>query len=772
MKATDAILKRFRINGRIGVTVTFLAVLAILNSNTVAQEHPAGAVLAITVDGENPAAAPYNIPVGSCQDFAALWIDAGGTKHLAAPSEIEWSLQADNRASLQITEKGFASVDVRNDGTGRLYARSGEGISAELALSFEPLAHQSNGPSFLALTVPKDGGRILYQQAASGIPLTSLALYDGPVPLKGVQFYLDGTLIDTAATAPYAVTYRDVSALPSWARHRVTANALFEHMGDSILEKEITFSVVPVDADKNSDGLPDDPFATGLLPGDIWLGCLRNVPGTNEALATPAITVVAALASGSAPNPPVVIQDPDNPARTTVITPPIGLLFPEETGFLVAFVCNDLNALADKLPSSLPGEMVAQGRFVFVSVLASRDRGKTVYTLDAERLAATPIRVDMHGVGVVPVENARFLFYPGEATDSDTSECALALTSDESWEAPARGSRTETGLLSTWVTQSGLYAPFRTQDQIKIMALWNVKTGVPSGYSVGGDTVVIRIAGVPTGKTPSVAFQDVPAPQVQRVNRDEELYEVIVPRAPRTSRPTISLAVDVRAWLPDQPYNADTLPHGFTYTGPTVSTVKPDVGSPDGGTTVWVWGEGFDTEGMAGRMGVSSLVQIADITPLMFRAVTTRGNAGTVDLTVRTANGYLGTLRNAFTYSNTAQTESGISLLTPSVVTASRTAHSRASCILIRPWSGRTVAPSSASRARALSAAILHPLGSSSTAAKRRLPRMSRGCNPPTPNCMWLCLHCPKKRLRMPTGFPWTCKWSIPTVPLPVMPIA
>jgi hypothetical protein len=92
-----------------------------------------------------------------------------------------------------------------------------------------------------------------------------------------------------------------------------------------------------------------------------------------------------------------------------------------------------------------------------------------------------------------------------------------------------------------------------------------------------------------------------------------------------------------------------TLNNAFTYSsGPTVSSVSPNVGPLAGGTAVTITGANFVSPATV-MFGGTAATNVTVVSSTSISAVTPPGSAGLVGVTV-TANGQNGTLDNGFTY--------------------------------------------------------------------------------------------------------------------------
>lgn len=106
-------------------------------------------------------------------------------------------------------------------------------------------------------------------------------------------------------------------------------------------------------------------------------------------------------------------------------------------------------------------------------------------------------------------------------------------------------------------------------------------------------------------------------------------------------------AQDVVVTNPDD--RTGTLAGGFTYRDPpTVTGIAPASGTAAGGTTVTVSGTGF-VAGAAVTLGTAA-ASVTGVTDTTITAVTGRGAAGTVPVTVTNPEGQSATLDAAFTY--------------------------------------------------------------------------------------------------------------------------
>ena len=305
------------------------------------------------------------------------------------------------------------------------------------------------------------------------------------------------------------------------------------------------------------------------------------------------------------------------------------------------------------LPPLPPYEPLAQGRFVFVSVLVSGNRGQTFDTIDPDRFAHYPLLIEMYGVPAVSGDNVRFLAYPGDLVNAGTeggSDVRLDLSAHGDWMAAPKGSRVEAGLVSTLATAPGIFAPFRTPARMRILSLWNAATGVPQGFSIGGDIVEVAVADVPPGLVPRIEFDGIPARPVQAANPSGLVFTVATPRAARQDKPVFARKVDVHVYAPNDPLNSDTLADGFTYVGPEITSIDPDAGPQSGGVPVLVRGDGFDDVGISARLGGAAVVGIRDVSRTAFRGTTGARDPGIVDIEVRTANGFIGTVPALYSY--------------------------------------------------------------------------------------------------------------------------
>jgi hypothetical protein len=163
------------------------------------------------------------------------------------------------------------------------------------------------------------------------------------------------------------------------------------------------------------------------------------------------------------------------------------------------------------------------------------------------------------------------------------------------------------------------------------------------GPSTGGTAVTISGSNFTTAGTTAVRFGGVSATNVNVVSST-----TITCSTPAHG----SGAVDVTV---ANDFGEDTLPGGFTFSGPpTVSGVTPSQGTTDGGTAVTITGGGFtdtgDTDVTFGGIDATSIVVVSSTT---ITCETPPHAEGKVDVTVSNSNGS-DTLNDGFTYQGPA----------------------------------------------------------------------------------------------------------------------
>ena len=224
--------------------------------------------------------------------------------------------------------------------------------------------------------------------------------------------------------------------------------------------------------------------------------------------------------------------------------------------------------------------------------------------------------------------------FGGTAATSYTVNSSTSITAV----SPAHAA----GTVDIQVNTTGGLTPITSADQFTYTATKPVISSLtPSvGTPAGGDTVTITGTGF-TGAT-TVSFGSTPATSFT-VNSNTSITAT-------SPAGTATSTVDITVTGPGGTSNTTTADH-FTY-GPVITSVSPNSGSHNGGTTVTIKGAGFTgaTSVQFGSTSVTSGITV-NATGTQITVKAPAGAAGTVDVTV-TAGGFtsLASASQTFTY--------------------------------------------------------------------------------------------------------------------------
>lgn len=195
------------------------------------------------------------------------------------------------------------------------------------------------------------------------------------------------------------------------------------------------------------------------------------------------------------------------------------------------------------------------------------------------------------------------------------------------------------GAVSTLNTQPDLSPPTSPPPTVSSVS-------PDSGSTAGGTGVAITGSGFQGGA--SVRFGDVNATDVNVVSASQ--IEAITPAHP-------SGVIVVQVDNPDG--QRGTLTNGFTFQDapePTVTAVSPNSGPVSGGTAVIITGTSFQS-GAGVLFGTVPATDVTVSSSEQIQAVTPAHAEGVVDITVRNADGLLGTLPAGFTFGSNTGSE-------------------------------------------------------------------------------------------------------------------
>jgi hypothetical protein len=160
-----------------------------------------------------------------------------------------------------------------------------------------------------------------------------------------------------------------------------------------------------------------------------------------------------------------------------------------------------------------------------------------------------------------------------------------------------------------------------------------------NGTTAGGSSVTITGAGFLTGAT--VSLGGAAATNVNVVSATS-----ITATTPAHAAGAVSVVVT------NTDAQAGTLPNGYTYgnPAPTVTSITPNTGTANGGTSVTITGTGFLT-GATVSLGGTAATGITVVSATSITATTPAHAAGAVTVTVTNADAQNGSLTNGYTYS-------------------------------------------------------------------------------------------------------------------------
>ncbi len=140
--------------------------------------------------------------------------------------------------------------------------------------------------------------------------------------------------------------------------------------------------------DLDGNGFVDNPFAALPNPGDQWQALVEGPECTRLIVMTPMV-----LDEGYTP---LFLQNPAYPEQVTSVWAPNALIEPEEYGILIAATACSPEDLywpyeTGAMRASEPGALTQDGAYTDISLIVSRDQGRTFDEVTPLRLAAHPI---------------------------------------------------------------------------------------------------------------------------------------------------------------------------------------------------------------------------------------------------------------------------------------------------------------------------------------------------------------------------------------------
>lgn len=157
------------------------------------------------------------------------------------------------------------------------------------------------------------------------------------------------------------------------------------------------------------------------------------------------------------------------------------------------------------------------------------------------------------------------------------------------------------------------------------------------GPATGGTVVTLTGTGFQAGA--SVAFGSVQSTTVTVTSSTQ-----VSALTPAESSGTVAITVN------DPNGTSASLPSAFTFTsGPSISSVSPNSGPVTGGTTVTIFGNGFQS-GASVQFGGVAATSVTLVSSTELQAVSPASTGGTVSITATNTDSQTATLSSAYTY--------------------------------------------------------------------------------------------------------------------------
>ncbi len=351
---------------------------------------------------------------------------------------------------------------------------------------------KTDDDSELAIASPVDRATYFVSSNASSAPLTLTAV--APSGAASVEYAVDGTPVGSATDAPFAVTVDMDLASFGWGEHHVAAVAKFTTTEETV-SAESVFTLAPVAAgeDANGNGIPDNPFATLPLEGDMWMHTVTVAEtGKQKAVSMMRFEGLSDDETSSAPVT-MVVDLPGDASRSATVMVPREVLAGNETGIVLVSVAADLDTLfgtdqaALLMPEPKDYALANGGFYVEVNVLTTTDNGVTFGEVSESTIALNPVSVTMQGVQTAEGSSVSLQKHP-MYVESDSTTGVTVIAQDGEWsDTHVENLAVESDTLSADLTSLSVFAPYeKTGD-----------SAVPSGC-VGGSlnmTVTTGMAG-------------------------------------------------------------------------------------------------------------------------------------------------------------------------------------------------------------------------------------------------------------------------------------
>ncbi len=356
-----------------------------------------------------------------------------------------------------------------------LFASGILAIVAVLSVSFVSQAQSDDsfvdkaacGLGSVKIVLPRNGTKILAPAGAADVPLPIYAVTDCLADTKQVEFSFDDAAPVTDTDAPFGIISARLGDIAS-GQHTIAATARSIAASAAAYEDTSSFTLAQAasSVDSDSNGLPDNAFTALAGNGYEWISEVTPSDAGGSRL-----TGVARWAGsgGTVDDAPIVVAlvDPDNTDRKVIVTMPQSLLVAGETGMLIVVAADTPETLlgtteAGKLGAKPVLGLVANARYVEVSVIISVDAGVTFSEIASSRLAANPLHLRLEGVTTYSTEYPAFYSHP-TIIESDVTTGLTVVAAGSRWTERAKDNfSASTHAIETDLTSLSIVAPFKT----------------------------------------------------------------------------------------------------------------------------------------------------------------------------------------------------------------------------------------------------------------------------------------------------------------------
>lgn len=306
-----------------------------------------------------------------------------------------------------------------------------------------------------------NGAGVFLGNNDSATPWVVSAATNCPQETARVRFTLDSTILGADTEAPFTVVLPNLHAISAGA-HTLRAEAE-DATGLTQVTDTLTFFVqAATNADAADTGLPDAPFETLAIAGDVW----QQVETDPDTTGLRAAAAIRWRGDGKLlePEMPIIlgVQHPDRPGTRVLLELNRALAQPGEDAILFGQIAQDAETLlgpaqVNGLAATPAMNLESGGVFIEISILVSANGGATFAPVPASRLADHPVRLRATGLGF----DATPLLYRHATTVSSSAGNGLqiAVSTNGAW-SPIAATMSNADLLETDLTSLSLYALF------------------------------------------------------------------------------------------------------------------------------------------------------------------------------------------------------------------------------------------------------------------------------------------------------------------------